>query len=201
MWNVPTHEEEPWEPDRRRLGDHRANAIWERRRRQLSQPRGHAGPWTSSGTRVLDIGTPPGRHRGNRPRARDPDDPAGGAARAPRIECRLDGALNGPVSALWGRRRRLSQRAGNRAPFSTCLHNMHYRALAQVPQPTLEGISRRSSAARTSRAAGPRASGRRGSRVAPACPRGAGPLRTLWVRREARSSRSGGSHRRRDGTR
>jgi hypothetical protein len=35
MRNMPTHEEEPWEHDRRRLGDSRANAIWEQRRAQL----------------------------------------------------------------------------------------------------------------------------------------------------------------------
>jgi hypothetical protein len=35
MWNMPTHDEEPWEHDRRRLGDARARALWERRRREL----------------------------------------------------------------------------------------------------------------------------------------------------------------------
>jgi hypothetical protein len=35
MRNMPTNDEEPWENDRRRLGDARARALWERRRREL----------------------------------------------------------------------------------------------------------------------------------------------------------------------
>jgi hypothetical protein len=35
MWNMPTHEEEPWERDRRRLGDAEARTIWEGRRKEM----------------------------------------------------------------------------------------------------------------------------------------------------------------------
>ncbi len=38
MWNMPTHKEEPWEQDRRRVGDQRARETWEKRRRELGLP-------------------------------------------------------------------------------------------------------------------------------------------------------------------
>jgi hypothetical protein len=46
MWNVPTHKEEPWERDRRRVGEQRAREAWEKRQRELGLP---LGGW-SSGT-------------------------------------------------------------------------------------------------------------------------------------------------------
>jgi hypothetical protein len=35
MRNMPTHDEEPWEHDRRRLGDAKARVLWEQRRREM----------------------------------------------------------------------------------------------------------------------------------------------------------------------
>src|ERR1700704_244048 len=56
--NMPTHEEEPWERDRQRLGDARANAIWEKRRSQLGVARQRRGrsaytPGARSATRRM----------------------------------------------------------------------------------------------------------------------------------------------------
>ncbi len=59
----------------------------------------------------------------------------------------------------------------------------------------------RSSAAHPSRKVVPPASGRTGSRPAPACPHGGDPVRDPRARRRAPSSRSGGSRLRRGGTR
>jgi hypothetical protein len=45
MWIVPTHEEEPWEHDRRRLGDVRAQAVWDARRERLGLGSSRTSPW------------------------------------------------------------------------------------------------------------------------------------------------------------
>jgi hypothetical protein len=45
MWNVPTYREEPWERDRRRVGEQSAREAWEKRQRELGLP---LGGWSSS---------------------------------------------------------------------------------------------------------------------------------------------------------